>query len=335
MSTDGVPLQPGRPTPPPPRVAVRLRSGPVELAAWHYPGTTGACVVMAGGFAVTKEPATDRFAARFHAAGLSVLAFDYRRLGGSGGSPRQVVHVREALDDWSAAVEHARTLPGVDGDRIAAWGFSASAGHIFALAARDRRLAAAVAQSANAGGPAATSHAMAFQHKGTALRVLGLGLLDAAGGLVGREPLLIPLGGRPGEVAALTTPDVPDGVRALGAEAGYPDWPQVVAARSVLTLGTYRPGRHAPRIACPLLVVVCEDDHSALPAAAERVARRAPRGELVRLPGGHYAPFLAAHEQAVAAHLDFLRRHLNLADPEEPRRTRPGTDKTVPARPGT
>jgi hypothetical protein len=32
--------------------------------------------------------------------------------------------------------------------------------------------------------------------------------------------------------------------------------------------------------------------------------------ELVRLVGGHYAPFLDAHEQAVAAELSFLRRHL-------------------------
>ena len=37
---------------------------------------------------------------------------------------------------------------------------------------------------------------------------------------------------------------------------------------------------------------------------------RAPRAELVQLPGGHYAPFLDAHEQAVAAEVSFLRRHL-------------------------
>jgi len=30
----------------------------------------------------------------------------------------------------------------------------------------------------------------------------------------------------------------------------------------------------------------------------------------VRLPGGHYAPFLTSHEQAVDAELAFLDRHL-------------------------
>ena len=60
----------------------------------------------------------------------------------------------------------------------------------------------------------------------------------------------------------------------------------------------------------PLLVLACDQDRTALPGPAIRAARRAPRGELIRLPGGHYAPFLEQHERAVEAQLDFLRRHL-------------------------
>jgi len=62
-------------------------------------------------------------------------------------------------------------------------------------------------------------------------------------------------------------------------------------------------------VRCPLLVVVCDQDRSALAGPAIRAAGRAPGAELVRLPGGHYAPFLDAHEQAVAAEVDFLHRH--------------------------
>src|SRR5262249_17813259 len=76
---------------------VRFVSGGAECAAWHYPGANGACVIMAGGGAVTKEPGTDPFARRFNDAGFAVLAFDYRRLGESGGRPRQVIRVREQL----------------------------------------------------------------------------------------------------------------------------------------------------------------------------------------------------------------------------------------------
>jgi pimeloyl-ACP methyl ester carboxylesterase len=63
-------------------------------------------------------------------------------------------------------------------------------------------------------------------------------------------------------------------------------------------------------VRCPLLVVVADQDQSALAAPAVRAAGRAPHGELVRLPGGHYAPFLEGHEPAVAAELSFLRAHL-------------------------
>jgi len=76
-----------------------------------------------------------------------------------------------------------------------------------------------------------------------------------------------------------------------------------------------RPGRAAARVRCPLLVVVCDQDTTALAGPAVQAARRAPGAELVRLPGGHYAPFLDAHEQAVETELSFLRRSL-LGEPE-------------------
>jgi uncharacterized protein len=292
------------------REKVRFASGGTECAAWHYPGSSGACVIMAGGFAVTKEPATDRFARRFHEAGFSVLAFDYRRIGESGGQPRQVQPVRDQLDDWDAAIAFAATLPEVDPARLAAWGFSAAGGHVFRLAARDQRLAAAIAQTPNADNPAALRNAARYQKPLAMLRFTGRGILDAVGGLAGRRPLLVPLAGEPGTVALLTTPDGRDGDRALNPGNRYPDWQQAVAARSALRLAFARPGRYASRARCSLLVLVCDQDRSALAEPAARAARRAPRAELVRMPGGHYEPFLDGHERAVEAELSFLRRHL-------------------------
>jgi pimeloyl-ACP methyl ester carboxylesterase len=113
----------------------------------------------------------------------------------------------------------------------------------------------------------------------------------------------------------LTTPDVADSGAALNPGGRYPDWQQAVAARSALCLAFTRPGRAASRVRCPLLVLVCDQDRSALAGPAVRAARRAPGAELVRLPGGHYAPFLDQHEQAVAAELSFLRRHVLASDP--------------------
>jgi fermentation-respiration switch protein FrsA (DUF1100 family) len=292
------------------REKVRFVSDDAECAAWHYPGSNEACVIMAGGFGVTKEPATDLFAKRFNDAGFGVLAFDYRRIGESGGQPRQVQRIRDQLADWQAAIAYAATLPGVDPARIAIWSFSASGGHVFRVAARNPGLAAAIAQTPNADGQAAARNAVRYQKPLTFLRFTGRGVLDALGGLAGRRPRLVPLAGEPGTVALLTTPDGRDGDRALNPGNRYPDWQQAVAARSALRLGFYQPGRYASRVRCPLLVLVCDQDQTALAEPAVRAVRRAPRGELVRMPGGHYAPFLDGHEQAVDAELSFLRRHL-------------------------
>lgn len=295
------------------RRKVRFVSGDTECAAWHYPGTNGACIVMAGGLAVTKEPGTDLFARRFQDAGFAVLAFDYRRLGESGGQPRQVVRISDELADWQAALAFTRTLPGVDPARLAIWGFSSSGGHVFRVAALNPDLAAAVAQTPNADGRAAARNAMRHQSPRALLRLVGRGVLDALGGLVGRRPVLVPLTGAPGEVAVLTTPDSLRAGEALNPGSRYADWQQAVAARSALRVGFYRPGRVAWRVHIPLLILVCDHDQSALPGPAARAARRAPLAELVRLPGGHYAPFLEVHEQTVEAELSFLRRTLTPA----------------------
>jgi len=292
------------------REKVRCLSGGVECAAWHHPGTNGGCVVMAAGTAVTKEPGTDAFAARFADAGFAVLAFDFRRLGESGGVPRQVVRIEDQLADWGAAIACARSLPDVDPARLAVWGFSLSGGQVLDVAARDHRVAAGVAQTPLIDGPAVTRNALRHQRPLALLRFTARGLLDTLRGWGGRPPLLVPLTGKPGTVAVLTTPDSLDGEAALNPGGRYPEWGQVVAARSALRIGSYRPGRQAERVRCPLLVVVADGDSSVLAAPAVEVARRAPSAELVRLPGGHYAPFLAAHETAVEAEVSFLRRHL-------------------------
>jgi uncharacterized protein len=292
------------------REKVRFVSGDTDCAAWHYPGTNGGCVIMAGGGGVTKEPGTDLFAKRFNDAGFSVLAFDHRRLGESGGQPRQILRIKEQLADWQAAVAFAPTLPEVDPTKLAIWGFSATGGHIFRVAARNPQLAAAIAQTPNADGVAAALNASRHQKPLAQLRLVSRGLLDAVGGLLGRQPLLVPLAGEPWTVSMLTTPDAQDGDRALNPGNIHPQWLQAVAARSALRLAFYRPGRYAPQVSCPLLVLVCDQDQTALAAPAVRAAGRAPRAELFRMPGGHYEPFMGGHTQATDAELSFLRRHL-------------------------
>ena len=269
------------------REKVRFGSGDAECAAWHYPGTNGACVVMAGGFAVTKEPGTDLFARRFCDAGFAVLAFDYRRLGESGGSRARSCASAEQLADWQAAIGFAATLPGVDPARLAIWGFSVSGGHVFRIAARSPRLAAAIAQTPNADGPAAARNAARHQRPLAMLRLAGWRRPRRARRPGRPPPRLVPLAGEPGTVALAHDtgrpgrgPSAQPGqqVSRTGSRRSPP------ARRSALAF--YRPGRDAALVRCPLLVLVCDQDQTALAGPAAALPSERPAAELVRLPGG-------------------------------------------------
>jgi pimeloyl-ACP methyl ester carboxylesterase len=264
---------------------------------------------MAAGLAVTKEPGTDPFARRFADAGFTVLAFDYRRLGESGGHPRQITRVREQLQDWQAAIECARRLPEVDPARVAIWGFSQSGGHVFRVAAANADLGAAIAHAPNADGVKGSANAMRETPMRAMLRLNAAALRDVLGALVGRDPLLVPLTGPRGSLASLTTADARNGPGALNPDDAYV-WQQEIAARSAVGIGFYRPGRIAKKISVPLLVLAYEHDGVAPHEPAVRAGTRAPHGEVVTLPGGHYEGFMGGHEQAVKEQLTFLQRHL-------------------------
>lgn len=291
------------------RAAVAFQSGSDRCAAWFYPGSSGACVVMATGAGITKEPGTDRFAARFQQAGHSVLAFDYRNFGASGGRRRQALKPASQVQDLRAALAYARTLPGVDPGKVAAWGFSLGGGHVLRAAGK-APVAAVVAQTPFVDGFAAAPHALRHEPLWVVLIFPLIALYDAIRAMLGLKPHLVPLAGPRGSIAVLTTPDAADGPRALDPHGEYTSWIQALAARSVMTLGTYRPGRHARRITVPLLLVVAQDDQSVLAQPALDLAARVETAHLLEIPGGHYAPFLDQYERVVTAELDFLEAAL-------------------------
>lgn len=305
-----------------PRTDVTFDSWGERCAAWLYrpEGETAAaagaggpgvpCVAMGHGFSAVREDRLDAFAERFASAGFAALVFDYRHFGASEGEPRQLLSIPRQLQDWAAAIAYARTLDGIDPERIAAWGTSFSGGHVLATAARDHRLAAAVAQAPYVDG---VRQALSMP-VGHALRLTAAALRDELQALRGEPPRYVPAVGPPGSLAVMTSPDAEAGIAAIVPEGS--SWRNEVAARISWRTTAYRPGRHAERIVCPLLVTICEDDLVTPPGAAIAVARKAPRGELLRYPGGHFDIYVGAtFERAVADQIAFLTEHL-LAEPD-------------------
>ena len=102
-------------------------------------------VVMAHGLSGTRRDGLGPFAERFAAAGIAALVFDHRGFGDSGGEPDLFDPGRQ-LEDWRAAIACARSLPGVDPERVATFGSSMGGGNALAAAAADPRVAAAISQ---------------------------------------------------------------------------------------------------------------------------------------------------------------------------------------------
>lgn len=288
---------------------VVFRSGGVDCAAYLYRPADAVddvpCVVMAHGFTATRDDRLPTYAERFTAAGCAVLVFDYRHFGASGGQPRQLLDIRRQQADYRAAIEYARSLDGIDSSRIVLWGSSFSGGHVIAVAATDPRIAAVISQAPFVDGLAAAGRIPPV----TVLRLAAAGLRDAVGAVLRRPPLLLPAVGARGDVAAMPDPEAEQGFRAIVAPGSL--WRNEFAARLMLTLPTYRPGKASERLGMPLLVCVADDDRTTPPRPAVRTARRAPRGELRRYPVNHFGVYLGdTFEQVVADQVDFLGQHV-------------------------
>jgi alpha-beta hydrolase superfamily lysophospholipase len=291
------------------REDLEFASGGERCAAWLYPAAgepdEAPIVVMAHGLSGTRRDGLGPFAERFAAAGIAALLFDHRGFGDSGGA-EDLFEPSRQLEDWRAAIACARSLPGIDPERVATFGSSMGGGNALAAAAGDRRVAAAVSQ--------VPFLDLLRQAHRSAPAVAARALLAA---LRGRH---LPAVGQPHEAALINAPDAEAGWRHMVASGEDSRWRNRVSARWLLGR-PYRPARHAAGLHCPWLLCVGEADRVARPGPAIAAARRAPLAELRTYPGvDHFDIYDGPeHEAVVADEVAFLRRHL-LDPPLKPRR---------------
>jgi dienelactone hydrolase len=293
------------------REDVWFNSGSDRISAWLYRPTGNGdapLLVMAHGLGAVRTMRLDAYAERFSAAGYACLVFDYRNFGDSEGAPRQLLDIRMQLQDWTVAVAYARTLSGIDHNRIGLWGTSFSGGHVIATAARLPGIAAVVSQC-----PFTDSIAsLGAMSPLISARITALAVRDLIGARLGRPPVMVQTAGRPGEVALMHAPDAYSGYMRL-----VPSGTTLrneVAARIGVKFITYRPGRLAAKITCPILFCVCETDSVAPSGPTRRYAATAPHGQVKLYPEGHFEIYVGdAFERVVADQLDFLDKNLKTA----------------------
>ena len=280
----------------------------VVCSAWHFAGSGPAprpVVVMAHGFAGTKDSGLEPFAERFADAGFDVLAFDFRGFGSSEGTPRQSISVVRQLRDYESAIAAAKLLPGVDPDRIVLWGVSLSGGHVIRVAA-DRDDVRAVIALTPLTDPVATARGILKQYKLSAAgRATVEGLVSRVAVARGRNPVMMPVVGRPGEPGGLTLDGAYENYHAI---AG-PTWRNEVDAAVGQELMKISTKSYAKRLRARLLVQIADFD-SYVPADA--VARTAEygRGWVHHYPCDHFDvwPGLDWFDRAVSDQVAFLRK---------------------------
>jgi alpha-beta hydrolase superfamily lysophospholipase len=283
------------------RTDVTFISGTDTCAAWLYapadtePRGTAPLIVMAHGLTGTRRDRLGPFAERFADAGVAALVFDHRGFGDSTGEP-DLVDPTLQLEDWRAAIAHARSLRDVDPDRIATFGSSLGGGNALAAAADDARITAAISQV-----PFLDRDSQAYRSAPPVQAAI-----EAAATAGGHLPAV----GQPHEPAFINAPDAEEGWRHVVAIGEDSRWRNRASAGWLL--GGYSPIRHAATLHCPWLVCVAEEDNVALPGPAIDAGERAPLGEVRTYPGVNHFDIYDGpeHEAVVADEVEFLRRHL-------------------------
>lgn len=282
------------------RVDLRIPCGVHSCAAWLYEAAgeneRSPIVVMAHGLSGTRRDGLGPFAERFATAGIAALLFDHRGFGDSAGEPDRFDPKRQ-LEDWSAAIEFARSLPGIDPDRVVTFGSSMGAGNALAAAARDKRIVASIGQ-------VPFLDIVSQSHRSparVAARILHAAICDG----------YLPAVGQPHEAAFINAPGGEEGWRHVVEIGENSRWRNRVSARWLVGR-PYRPIRHAATLHCPWLLCVGKADHVADPGPAIKASKQAPLGELCTYRGvDHFDIYDGPqHLRVVEDQLEFLRRHL-------------------------
>jgi len=133
--------------------------GAVRLVGRFFPGRSRAAIILTHGLGPDQNQMLP-WANFLHRAGYSVLTYDTRSRGGSGGAAATLGALEQ--DDALGAVDYIVSRRDVDHARIGALGVSLGAVVTILAAARDRRIRAVVADSAFSDADSAISSAIMF-----------------------------------------------------------------------------------------------------------------------------------------------------------------------------
>lgn len=114
----------------------------VYTPAGYTPEGSYAAVVVAHPNGGSKDQVAGLYAQKLAESGLVTIAFDARYQGESGGEPRRTDKPANRMGDIIGAIDYIQNYPGVNPERVGAFGICGGGGYTFATAQTDKRIKA-------------------------------------------------------------------------------------------------------------------------------------------------------------------------------------------------
>lgn len=295
-----------------PRYDIEFYSDGDRIEGWFYPpaSESSGAIVMAHGYSAVKEQYLDAYAEVFSKAGFAVLVFDHACFGASAGTPRQQVDPERQRRGYRDAITWLKYQPGVDANRIGIWGSSFSGGHVLAVAALDRRVRAVVAQVPMISGSKVAQRTRGTQHASALSNRLRE---ERRVRILGGQPTMIPVVSQD-EHSICALPGREAYEFFTNAQTRAPSWKNEVTLRSIEFALENEPELFIPAIRAPVLMIVAEGDTLTPEDLAEQAFAKLPfPKKLVRVPGGHFAPYLQEFADTSSEACSWFTQHLRPA----------------------
>ena len=280
-------------------------SGDLACAATLYTPSTSAgpsqhpAILMVHGWGGIQALLVEPFIEGFVAAGYAVMTFDYSSWGDSQGQPRHVINPWKRVREAELALAHLQQQTQVDADHIVLWGTSFGGGHVVELAAEHTNLQGAIAQVPMLDGRKAVA-AVPFP------RLLRFGVSIAADLLAIKSTVYIPVVAPTGEYASMDRDGAYAALNAYEVQHNK-SLDNRVAARSLLTMGFYRPLKKLARVKVPMLLIGATRDSVAPFTPKDIESLNNSNLQIRTLDANHFEPYAEpALSQNLAYQLAFL-----------------------------
>lgn len=259
-------------------------------------------ILMVGGWGSVQEALTSSFTNRFVAAGYAVMEFDYPGWGLSGGWPRQDINPWRRVKAANAALAHLKSQSQVNAYHIVVWGTSFGGGHVVDLVSQHPDVQGAIIQVPMLDGVSTVRSVPLIQ----LIKFLSYGFVDWV------KPgarIHIPTVSPAGEFGSMDRDEAWHALQlALKAHEGK-KYDNRVTARSLLTMGFYRPWKRLKEVKVPMLIIGATRDTVA-PFVPDKISQvNNPLLQVIEMDADHFDPYFDPYFPDTLRHqLAFLKQ---------------------------